>query len=57
LEKHQLAIQRNLEKHEIATKRNLKELELSLKHDLTLRMGGMLMAFLGIIIMFDKMFG
>lgn len=67
LEKHQLATKRDmkeleiatrhdLEKHQLATKRDLKELELSLKHDLTIRMGGMLTAFVAIIAVLIKVF-
>lgn len=34
---------------ELATKRDLKELEMRLKHDLTLRLGGMLVAGIAIV--------
>ena len=34
---------------ELATKRDLKELEMRLKHDLTVRLGGMLVAGIAIV--------
>ena len=39
----------------LATKQDLKELELRLKHDLTLRLGGMLVAGIAIVATFVKL--
>ena len=44
-----LAMKRDLEAHTLATKRDLRELELRLKHDLTLRLGSMTVAAVGVV--------
>ena len=49
LEAHALATKRDLEAHALATKRDLRELELRLKHDLTLRLGSMTVAAVGVV--------
>ncbi len=49
LEAIELAMKRDLEVHEIAMKRDLRESELRLKHDLTLRLGSMTVAAVGVV--------
>jgi len=44
-----LATKRDLKELALATKRDLKELELRLRHDLTLRLGSMMVATVGIV--------
>ena len=44
-----LATKRDLEELALATKRDLKELELRLRHDLTLRLGSMMVAAVGVV--------
>ena len=44
-----LATKRDLKELALATKRDLKELELRLRHDLTLRLGSMMVAAVGIV--------
>jgi predicted phage-related endonuclease len=48
-------LQRGIKELETSTKRDLQELELRLKHDLTLRLGGMLVAGIGIVPALVKM--
>ena len=49
LKELELATKRDLKALEQATKRDLKELELRLKHDLTLRLGSMMVAAVGVV--------
>ena len=49
LEELALATKRDLEELALATKRDLKELELRLRHDLTLRLGSMMVAAVGVV--------
>ena len=49
LEVLELAMKRDLEAHALATKRDLRELELRLKDDLTLRLGSMTVAAVGVV--------
>ena len=44
-----LATKRDLNELELALKRDLKELELTLKHDLTIRLGSMMVAAIGVV--------
>ena len=44
-----LATKRDLKELALATKRDLEELELRLRHDLTLRLGSMMVAAVGIV--------
>ena len=49
LEELALATKRDLKELALATKRDLKELELRLRHDLTLRLGSMMVAAVGVV--------
>ena len=49
-----LAMKRDLEELSIATKRDLKELELRLTHSLTLRLGSMLVAAIGVMAVLSR---
>jgi hypothetical protein len=44
-----LDIQRNIKELEASLKRDMKELEIRLKYDLTLRLGGMMVAGIAVV--------
>ena len=51
-----LATKRDLKELALATKRDLNELELRLKHDLTIRLGSMMAAAVGIVAVIAQVF-
>ena len=50
-----LATKRDLKELALATKRDLKELELRLRHDLTVRLGSMMVAAVGIVAVLSRL--
>ena len=50
-----LATKRDLKELALATKRDLKELELRLRHDLTLRLGSMMVAAVGVVAVLSRL--